>query len=144
MHAVLAIIADGGWAIVVIEREGRNKLISHLIYIFVLNPSMSALSNPFRVGSRGWGMFIHGNHDARGENGSLWWECLCDVCFAGEKSSEREFFIPAVKNHRGLRTTQWQNDSAHQDACLCAVVVSWKLTQPFIWMKNELEAWYDT
>jgi hypothetical protein len=40
-------------------------------------------------------MFIHnGNHDARGENGSSWRGCLCDVCFASKKSSEREFFVP--------------------------------------------------
>ena len=78
-----------------LERGGRNKLISHLLYNFILNPSMSALSNPFQRGSRGWGMFIHGNHDARGKNGSSWWGCLCVVCFASKKSSEREFFIPA-------------------------------------------------
>jgi hypothetical protein len=40
-------------------------------------------------------MFIHGNHVARGENDSSWWGCLCDVCFASKKSSEREFFVPA-------------------------------------------------
>jgi hypothetical protein len=56
---------------------------------------VAASSNPFRRGSRGWGMFIHGNHDARGGNGSSWWGCLCDVCFASKKSSEREFFVPA-------------------------------------------------
>jgi hypothetical protein len=33
---------------------------------------MVALSNPFQRGSQGWGMFIHRNHDARGENGSSW------------------------------------------------------------------------
>ena len=26
-------------------------------------------------------------------SGSSWWGCLCDVCFAGKKSSEREFFV---------------------------------------------------
>jgi len=40
-------------------------------------------------------MFIHGNHDAREENGSSWWGCLRDVCFASKKSSERELFVPA-------------------------------------------------
>ena len=29
------------------------------------------------------------------EKGSSWWGCLCDVCFASKKSSEREFFVPA-------------------------------------------------
>ena len=46
-------------------------------------------------GSRGWGVFIHGNHAARRENISSWWGCLCGVCFASKKSSEQEFFIPA-------------------------------------------------
>jgi hypothetical protein len=59
MNAVLAIIADGGRAIVVIYREGsRNKLISPLLYNFILNPSMAASSNPLRIGSRGWGMLV--------------------------------------------------------------------------------------
>ena len=64
---------------------------------------MAASSNPFRRGFRGWGVFIHGNHDhARGENGSSWWGCLCDVCFASKQSSEREFFIPA-RTHLGVK-----------------------------------------
>ena len=75
-----------------LQRGSRNKIFSPLLYNFILNPLMVASSNPFRRGSRGWGMFIHGNHDARGENGSLWWECLCDVCFASKKSSEQELF----------------------------------------------------
>jgi hypothetical protein len=56
---------------------------------------MAALSNPFQGGFRGWGVFIYGNHDARWENGTSWWGCLCDVCFASKNSSEREFFVPA-------------------------------------------------
>jgi hypothetical protein len=56
---------------------------------------MAASSNPFRRGSRGWGMFFHQHHATRGENGSSWWGCLCDVCLASKKSSEREFFVPA-------------------------------------------------
>jgi hypothetical protein len=38
--------------------------ISPLLYNFILNPSMEASSNSFRRGSRGWGMYIHRNHDA--------------------------------------------------------------------------------
>jgi hypothetical protein len=42
MNAVLAIIANGGQAIVVINREAeKNKLISHLLHL------MAASSNPF-------------------------------------------------------------------------------------------------
>jgi hypothetical protein len=69
-------------------------LISHLLYHFIQNPLMAASSNPFRRGSRGWGMFICGNHGAGGENSSSWWGCLCDVCFTSKKSSEQEFFVP--------------------------------------------------
>jgi len=95
MDAIVATVVDGGRAIVDINIEpGRNKLIYHLLYNFILNPSMAASSNPFRRGSRGWGVFIHGNHAARWENGSSWWGCLCDECFTSKKSSELEFFVP--------------------------------------------------
>ena len=53
---------------------------------------MAASSNPFQKSSRGWGIKTM---PARGENGSSWWRCLFDVCFASKKSSERELFVPA-------------------------------------------------
>ena len=65
-----------------LQRGSRNELISHLFYNFRMNPSMAALSNSFQRGSWGWGVFIYGNHAARRENGTSWWGCLCDVCFA--------------------------------------------------------------
>ena len=84
-----------------LQRSSRNKLISHLLYNFIINPLMAASSNPFRRGSRGWGVFIHGRA-ARWENGSSWWGCLCDVCFASKKSSERKFFVLA-RTHLGVK-----------------------------------------
>ena len=103
MNAVLAIIANGGRAIVVIYREGsRNKLISHLLYNFILNPSMAASSNPFRRGSRGWGMLVHQNHGAGGGNGSIMVGMFVCLCLASQKPSEREFFLPAG-THLGVK-----------------------------------------
>jgi hypothetical protein len=47
MNAILAIIADGRQAIVDIDIEaGRNTLFSHLLYNFMLKPSMAALPTP--------------------------------------------------------------------------------------------------
>ncbi len=83
MNAILAIIADGGQTIIVIYREGsRNKLISPLLYSFILNPSMAALPNPIRIGSRGWGMLVHQNHGARRVNGSIMVVVFVVLCFA--------------------------------------------------------------
>ncbi len=94
MDAVLAIIAKGGQAIILIYREaGRNKLISYSLYKFILNPSTSATSNPLQRGSSGWGIFIYGNHATRRENGTSWWGCLCDVCFALAKSLPSVSFL---------------------------------------------------
>jgi len=115
MNAISAIIANGDkvnekliyfYCVSVnccnLQRGSRNKLISHLLYKFIINPLMAASSNPFQRGSQGWGVFIDGNHAARRGNGSSWWECLCDVCFASKKSSEWEIFIPAGM-HLGVK-----------------------------------------
>jgi hypothetical protein len=73
MDAILATIADGGQAIVHIDREAnRNKLITCLIYNLILNPSKETLSNPFCRGSEGCNMFIHQNHAPGVENGLSW------------------------------------------------------------------------
>jgi len=63
---------------------------------------MTASSNHFRRGFRGCGIFVYQSHSARWENGSSWWGCLCDVCFASKKSSRREFFVPAG-THLGVK-----------------------------------------
>ena len=54
-----------------------------------------ASSNPFRVGSRGWGKLIHQNHAAGEENGSIMVGMFVSLSLASKKSSEREFFVPA-------------------------------------------------
>ena len=105
MDAIVATVVDGGQVIFDIDIEAcRTKLFFHLLNNFILNPSTVASSNPFRRGSQGWGwgVLIHGNHAARQENGSSWWGCLYDVCFASKKSSEREFFVPAG-THLGVK-----------------------------------------
>ena len=62
---------------------------------FISNPSVTDLSNPFRVGSRGWGMLVHQNHAAGEENGSIVVGMFVSLCLASKKSSERKFFVPA-------------------------------------------------
>jgi hypothetical protein len=72
MDAILATIANRERAIVGIDREAsRNKLISRLIFTLILNPLTAALSNPFRRGSHGWGVFHHINHVTGEANGSI-------------------------------------------------------------------------
>ena len=80
MNAVLAIIPDGGRAIVVIYTEGEEiNYFSFILLILIKKPLRVASSNPFHVGSQGWGMFPHQKHCAGWGNGSV----LChggDVC----------------------------------------------------------------
>ncbi len=72
MYATLATIANGGHAIVDINREARwNKLISCLIYYLILYLLKVASAKPFRRDSQGWGMILHKNHAAGGANGSI-------------------------------------------------------------------------
>jgi hypothetical protein len=114
MNAVLAIIAYGGRAIVVIYREGsRNKLISPLHYNFILNPSMAASSNPFQKGLPGVGYARPSNHGAGGGNGSIMVEMFVRLCLVSKKPSEREFFVPA-RTDLGVKllTTTRQNSLA--------------------------------
>jgi hypothetical protein len=74
MDAIMATVVDRGQAQAVIDiniEAGRNIIISHLLYNFILKPSMTASSNPFQRGSRGWCVFIHRNHAAGEANGSI-------------------------------------------------------------------------
>ncbi len=63
---------------------------------------MTASSNPFRVGSWGWGMLVHQNHATGEENGSIMVGMFVSLCIASKKSSEREFFIP-TRTHLGVK-----------------------------------------
>ena len=78
-----------------LQRGSGNTLISRLLYNFILNPSTTASSNPFRVGSRGWGTLVHKNHAVGEENGSIMVGMFVLLCLASKKSSEREFFVSA-------------------------------------------------
>jgi hypothetical protein len=70
------------------QRGSRNKLFSPLVYWFYKNLLMAALPNPFRRCSWGWGMLGQQNH----ATAPSWWGCFVCLCFASQKSSEREFF----------------------------------------------------
>jgi hypothetical protein len=55
---------------------------------------MAASTNPFRRGSRGWGMLNRQHHAAGGANGSIMVGMFVCLCLATEKPSEREFLVP--------------------------------------------------
>ena len=59
---------------------------------------MTASSNPFPVGSGGWGTLVHQNHAAGEENGSIMVGMFVSLCLASQKPSKREFFVPARKD----------------------------------------------
>ena len=95
MDAIVATDDNGGRVIAVIYREAVEiNYFSYLLYNFILNPSTATSSNLLQRGSRGWGVFIHGNHAARRENGSLWWGCLCDVYSLAKSLSSGIFLFP--------------------------------------------------
>ncbi len=56
---------------------------------------MEASANPFRRGSRGWGMLDQQNHAAGGANGSIMVSMFVCLCLASKKPSKQECFIPA-------------------------------------------------
>jgi hypothetical protein len=51
-----------------------------------------ASSNPFRVGSRGWGTLVHQIHAAEEENGSITVGMFVSLCL----SSKTDFFFSTV------------------------------------------------
>jgi hypothetical protein len=62
-----------------------------------------ASSNPFRVGSQGWGTLVHQNHATGDENGSIMVGMFVSLCLASSQHPfEREFFVPAG-THLGVK-----------------------------------------
>jgi len=76
-----------------------------------------ASSNPFRVGSRGWGTLVHQNHAAKEENGSIMVGMIVSLCLASKKSPEREFFVPAG-THLGVTPLSEKNDPNSTYRCV--------------------------
>jgi hypothetical protein len=73
---VATAVVDGGWGIVDIDIEaGRNKLISHLLYNFILTFD-GGLVQPLPKRLPGVRYVHPWKYAARQENGSSWWECL--------------------------------------------------------------------
>jgi len=97
MNAILAIIADGRQAIIVIFREA-GKMNYFLLFIIdstkSLQRSMVALSNSSRVGSRGWGTLGQQNHAAGGGNGSIMVGMFVCLCLASQKLTSGSFLFP--------------------------------------------------
>jgi len=120
MNAILVIIADGRRAIVVI--------INYFLLYFIDSDktlrrrprptpseeapeggvcssitSTRASSNPFPVGSQGWGTLFHQNYAAGEENSSIMVGMFLSLCLASKKSSERQFFVTAG-THLGVNS----------------------------------------
>ncbi len=71
----------------------ENLLSSYgTIAVNLLNPLTTASSNPFRVGSRGWGTLVHQNHAAGEKNGSIMVGMYVSLCLASKKSFPRGSF----------------------------------------------------
>ena len=56
---------------------------------------MTASSNPFQRGFRGWCTLVHQNNAAGGENGSNMVGMCVSLSLASQKPSEQKFFVPA-------------------------------------------------
>jgi hypothetical protein len=55
---------------------------------------MTALSNRFRGGSRGWCTLVHQIHATGWENSSIMVGVFVSLCLASKKPSKREIFVP--------------------------------------------------
>jgi hypothetical protein len=95
INAVLAIIADGGRAIVVID-EGVEIHYFLLCLLILLKPFGGGLIQ--HLAKRlpgGCGIFIHQNQASGGENGSIMVGMLLCLCLASQKPSAGVFHSPA-------------------------------------------------
>jgi hypothetical protein len=95
MNAVLAIIADGGRAIIVINREAVEIIIFSFSLLILLNPFHHPPPDPFGRGSARTIGSIHRSHAVGGANGSIMVGMFVCLCLTSKKPSEREFFVPA-------------------------------------------------
>jgi len=77
---------------------------------------MEALTNPFRVGSQGWGVLGQQNHTAGGGNGSIMVGMFVCLCVASQKPFEREFFVP-TRTDLGVKLFKVFSSAAQ--SCLC-------------------------
>ena len=57
-------------------------------------------------------MFVHKNHAAGGENGSIMVGMFVFLCLASQQPSEREFFIPA-RTDLGVKLLRNNNKTCH-------------------------------
>jgi hypothetical protein len=102
MYAILAIIANGGRAIILIYREaGRNKLISYSLYKYT-KPFDGGYGQPLAkrlpgVGSVPTSKPCRWRGKRLDHGGGVCELCVSGVllCFASKNSSKREFFVPA-------------------------------------------------
>ena len=85
-NAALAIIADGGRAIVVIYTEGE-EMNYFLLYFIDSDKTLRWRPRPTQPLAKrlpGWGMFLHQNHGAGGENGSIMVGMSVCLCLASQ------------------------------------------------------------
>ena len=96
INAVLAIIADGGRAIVVIYTEGEE--INYFLLNFIDSDETlrrRPLPTPCEEAPGGGVCYSIKTMALEGETAPSRWGCLCACVLASKKLSEREFFVPA-------------------------------------------------
>jgi hypothetical protein len=95
MNAILAIIADGGRAIVVIYTEGEE--IHYFLHYFIDSDKTlrwQPRPTPCKEAPGGEVCSSIKNNCAGGRNGSIMVAMFVCLCLASKKPSEREFLFP--------------------------------------------------